>query len=544
MSPRSKNSIDGFIPRRSNDQGNLNSVDGLTKPSQSDSEAGGLALGSDTSSPAPALKRSDVDESLDSLGNQTLTDQDRSGKKVKKPQTRRRKLIKRAILVLLVLVLLIGGFFAVRAWLAAGNIFQGNIFGLFETKALKQDKNGRSNILVLGTSDDDKGHEGAYLTDSIMVVSVDQKNKNAYMISLPRDLQVQYGQACPAGYQGKLNAYYNCVGGAEGDINKDRQALKTTSKFIGDIVGLDIQYGVNVNYTVVRDLVKAVGGSITVKIESRDPRGQMDSNFDWKCGVGDPAVSRAEQLRRCPPNGHFIDFPNGEVKLDAERALYLAQARGDRAPTYGFEQSNFDREKNQQKIIKALREKAMSAGVLTDPGKVLGVLDALGNNLRTTFDSAEIRTVIKIASETDSKNIKSISLIDAEPAVLNEAATPVAGEFNFTGIRALIAKSLSKDPVVREGATIDVYNGSGVSGAAQTEADKLSGEGLTIGTVGNAPTGQYAPVELYMIGDKPSTKAKLEKLLGVSAKTSTPPLQAAAGTDFIVIVGRPPTNGE
>lgn len=544
MSPRSKHSIDGFIPRRSSDQTHLNPIDGQHKPSKPDKEAEELALNSETKSAAPSLRRSDVSESLDSLGNDSLTDQDQSDKKAKKPQTRRRKLIKRGLIVLLVLSVLIGGFFAIRAWLAAGSIFQGNIFGLFETKPLKEDKNGRSNILVLGTSDDDQGHQGAYLTDSIMVVSVDQNNKNAYMISLPRDLQVQYGRACPAGYQGKLNAYYNCVGGAEGNIDKDRKALKATSKFIGDIVGLDIQYGVNVNYTVVRDLVKAVGGNITVKIESRDPRGQMDSNFDWKCKGGNEAASLETMQRNCPPNGHFIDFPNGNVKLDPERALYLAQARGDRAPTYGFEQSNFDREKNQQKIIKALREKAMSAGVLTDPGKVLGVLDALGNNLRTTFDSAEIRTVIKIASETDNKNIKSISLIDSTPPVLDETATPVAGEFNFTAIRSLIAKSLSKDPVVREGAVIDVYNGSGVAGAAQTEADKLSKDGMTIGSVANAPTGQYAPVELYMVQDKLATKAKLEKLLGVSAKTSAPPLQIAQGVDFVVIVGRPPTSGE
>ncbi|QQR51189.1 hypothetical protein IPF89_05585 [Candidatus Saccharibacteria bacterium] len=54
--------------------------------------------------------------------------------------------------------------------------------------------------------------------------------------------------------------------------------------------------------------------------------------------------------KNCPPNGHFIDYPNGPVTLDAEHALYLAQARGD-VENYGFEMSNFDREKNQQKLL-------------------------------------------------------------------------------------------------------------------------------------------------------------------------------------------------
>lgn len=146
----------------------------------------------------------------------------------------------------------------------------------------------------------------------------------------------------------------------------------------------------------MRDVVKALDG-ITVTIESRDPRGQMDSNFDWKCKDGNAYASLATMKKNCPPNGHFIDYPNGPVKLDAEHALYLAQARGDIAPTYGFEQSNFDREKNQQKILVAIKEKAMSGGTLTNLGKVSGLVDALGNNLRTNFDTSEIRTLMSLS---------------------------------------------------------------------------------------------------------------------------------------------------
>lgn len=58
----------------------------------------------------------------------------------------------------------------------------------------------------------------------------------------------------------------------------------------------------------------------------------------------------------------------------------------------GLAQSNFDREKNQQKVIVALREKALSAGTLANPGKVMSLISALGDNLNTNFDT-KLRSV-------------------------------------------------------------------------------------------------------------------------------------------------------
>ena len=114
-----------------------------------------------------------------------------------------------------------------------------------------------------------------------MVISIDQKKKEAAMFSLPRDLWVKYGQACTSGYEGKLNGYFYCSNG-EDSKEAEQQRLKSTEQFIGNIVGLDIQYGVHVNSVVVRDAVVAVGG-IDVEINSKDPRGILDRNFDAQC---------------------------------------------------------------------------------------------------------------------------------------------------------------------------------------------------------------------------------------------------------------------
>lgn len=536
--------MDGFVPRRSNRQVGGSDVTGPKRATsaRSSEQPRKILSASEAESKARPLLRSEIDDSLKDIDSPAQAQKHKRKNPAQK--SNRRKWIKRILILLVVIGVLIAGYVFVKGLIASGNVFKGNILEVFQNQPLKQDDNGRSNILIVGTSEDDPGHEGGLLTDSMMILSIDQNQKNAYMISIPRDLYVKFGQACNSGYAGKINEYYNCVREGEG-VDADRAALTKEAGFVGGIFGLDIQYGVNVNYTVMRELVKAVGGSITVTIESRDPRGQMDSNFDWKCGVGDRKVSRAEVLRRCPPSGHFIDFKNGPVTLDPERALYLAQARGDRAPTYGFEQSNFDREKNQQKIIKALREKAVSAGVLTDFGKVTGIIDALGNNLRSTFETKEFRTLVALAQDIKSENIQSISLIDGDEPVMTtgmvngmSVVRPVAGVYDYSDLRAVLQQKLSSDPVVREAAPIAVYNGSGVAGVAQTEADKLEENNFTVKSVANAPAGTYAHYTIYQIGKgNAGTAKKLKEIFGVTPLTTTPPVTAGPSIKFIVIVG-------
>jgi len=552
---KQNNSLDGFVPRRPGSQlGEHHSKSGAganrfyqpvsphEKVEQPVLKRSGLGI-----------TRSDLDESLKGI------DTDEPSKNVKKrrgdrkgaPKSKLRRIIKWVVIFLIIVALAVGGWIAYKALHASGNVFKGNILNIFQNQPLKQDANGRSNILVLGTSQDDPGHQGANLTDSIMILSIDQKNKNAFMISIPRDLEVHYGQACVSGYSGKINVYYSCAGGDVGNVDADRTALTKTAQFVGSVAGIDIQYGVNVDYTVMRQLVNAVGGSITIDIEgSGGAPGILDQNFDWKCGLGDRKVSHSEQVKRCPPNGHFIDFPNGPATLDAEHALYLAQARGDCVPggygqckaTYGLSRSNFDRELNQQKIIKAIREKALNAGVLTDVSKVTNLIDALGDNLRTTFETSEIQTLVSLAKDIKDSDIQSISLIDGDNPVMTGDAQPTAGRYNFTDLQAFIQKKLSSNPVVREGANVAVYNGSGVSGVAQTAANTLKNDGLTVNDIDTAPEGTYANIELYQIGTgMAATKTKLESIYGVKTKKTASPVTPPAGTNFVVIIGKDPS---
>ena len=539
---KQSSSMDGFVPRRGPTIGG-GARQELSKPVVETRATIGRSsrpIQQTTSARPTGVRRSDIDDSLAQIHDDEAPKQKRGflRRKPKRPRSRKQKILRRVIVGIIVLLLALGAFVAIRAMIASGNVFQGSVFDIFQARPLKMDENGRSNILVFGTSEDDPGHEAAYLTDSILVMSVDQNQKNAYMVSIPRDLIVDYGEACFAGYQGKINALYGCY--SEEGANEPAGAAALKNK-VGEILGLDIQYYAHVNYTVVRDTVNALGG-IEVTIESQDPRGIMDSNFDWKCKAGDARASRATIVKNCPPNGHFIDFPNGKVQLDAERALYLAQARGASAPTYGLERSNFDREVNQQKIIKAIREKAASAGTLADVGKVTGLIDALGNNLRTDFATAEVRTLMQLGQDLPSDSIQSLSLVkEGEELVASgmSGVIPTAGSFEYAEIQAFIDKNLSSDPVTREAANIVVMNGTPTAGLALTESGRLTEAGFTVSNATNAPTTDFEQTIIYRINktDKNGTAAALAKRYGVELVTTDPSFTVDAGVDFVVIIG-------
>ncbi len=533
MAKKNSPSMDGFVPRRSiGGREEVTDESGL-RPSFENSNLSHASDDRDikVSSLAPqndgGLSRRAIDESL----NDIETD-DEHAKRHRHRQINKKKLIKR-IAISVAAILLIGGIIiGVKFLLAGSSVFKGNLLGLVQSQPLKEDANGRSNIVLFGTSEDDEGgnHPGAYLTDSIMVISLDQKNNTAATFSIPRDLWVAYGQACPSGYEGRINALYDCYSNSGNDEAAGTDAMRRVLK---DVTGLEIQYYAHVNYGVVRDVVDAVDG-VDVDIQS-DPvsvGGILDRNFDWKCNY------------QC----YYVKYDNGVHHLDGEHALALARARGDNngQETYGLSRSNYDREINQQKIAVALKEKALTAGTLTNFGKVTGLLDALGKNLRTNFDTAEIRTLMRLGEDIPTDQITRITLVDADPALFtndNVAGASVVrsvdGFNQYGNIAAYLLKRLSNDPVVREQAKIGVYNGTTTAGLAQKTADELEAKNFTVVDVGNADKTSYASTRIYDIskGKKSKTVAKLESIYGVTALKETPPF-AVNGPDIVVVIGK------
>ncbi len=442
--------------------------------------------------------------------------------------SRRKKIIKRVALAVLFVGLLVGGFLGWKVFKNTSKIFNGNVLGFFETTKLRGEEEGRVNILLAGTSEDDGPmHGGADLTDSIMIASIDTKNNTGFTMSIPRDLWVTYGEQCSAGYQGKINVAYQC--GEDVGFNEEgfpAGGMGLLQKIVSENFGITIHYYGKISYTAFKDAVDAVGG-IDVEITSNDPRGIYDPNFQ-----------RHE--------GGPLKLTNGIQTLDGQTALRLARSRNS-AGGYGMARGDFDRTTYQQAMLLALKDKALSAGVITNPAKLSELLDAAGDNIATNFQSSEMRRIHELSQQIKSKNITTIDLASEEVALLTTGSQngqsivrPVAGVTDFSDIQTFLKKMMSTDPMVREDAQIVVLNASGVIGLAQKNADLLANRGLTVAGIGNAQTRETNTIIDMSQGAKSATKSFLEKEFNVASITdaSSVPEASKYQADFIVVLGK------
>ena len=403
----------------------------------------------------------------------------------------------------------------------------GNIFGLLQKEKLKQDSNGRTNFLIFGTSP--KGWDGEDLTDSVIVASVNQETKKAHTISLPRDLWVKHTCTGWLGTtSGKLNETYGCGKFSEGlNISDEKTAetngQKALASTVTEVTGLDIHYVVHANWQVLVQAIDAVGG-IDVKIEV----------WDGSPYMYDVATN--------------IRYKNGEtVHMNGEQALAFSRARGS-AGGYGLSGGNFDRERNQQKIIQATLAKINDSKF--DVSKLLGISTALGNNVQTTFETKELQTLADLAIGMSAGNIKSLPLVNDQDSAQNllttdmvgsaSAVVPVAGLYDYSAIQAYIAKNTISNEIIDENAKVVVLNGTQISGLAAEQKAKLVKENYNIVEIDSAPTQDYKTTKIFAINsEKSATIKKLESKFGVSSSSSLPSefSKYKQSADIVIVLG-------
>jgi LCP family protein required for cell wall assembly len=442
-----------------------------------------------------------------------------------------RRWVKRIFILILIAILGYSGYLAYSAIKATDSIFDGGIFGFLQEQELMRDSNGRTNILIFGTEPED--HDGSNLTDSIIVVSLNQDDSSVYMTSLPRDLYIRHvysdgvtttrGKINEVYYYGRLqNQKRNNFSrlDEEGDDKSGATELKRAAT---TVTGLDIQYYVHLSWDAVRQVTDALGG-IDVKIESDDSR-----------GLYDPATG--------------IKYTQGEVAhLDGEKALALVRSRG-AFGGYGFSSSNFARERNQQAILRGMQQKALESGQLSNPQTVVDLLNALGDTLITDFQTSEVRTLAKVAKNMNPDRIITIPLMDPENNISYVTTGMIdgisyvmatAGRDNFKDIHEYIHEMVFAEGWEKERAIIDVLNGSGVSGLAASKAQNVKGEGFRVGEIGTAPTSDYIGVTIYRVNNKPATAKQLAELYGVEIEdmATTGGVVPSADADFVIIFGR------
>ncbi|MEI6462298.1 MAG: LCP family protein [bacterium] len=223
--------------------------------------------------------------------------------------------------------------------------------------------NGRTNILVVGI--DTRGNNATQNTDTIMMISYDHTDKNAYMISIPRDTYVSFKNYFGNTETTKINAAYYLAGMIRNDQAKAMQGL---AGVVGDITGLKPHYTVLVTLQGFKDAVDTLGG---VKINI--PNDYTDAYP--KVELSQPTQKTCKVVRL---DGEYckISFSKGEQVLNGEMALVYARSRE-------FT-SDYDRARRQQLVINSVKNQVLSTETLTNPQKIMELISTFKDSIKTS----------------------------------------------------------------------------------------------------------------------------------------------------------------
>ncbi len=447
-----------------------------------------------------------------------------------KPKKQKRslgKIFKRVGFGMAILVLATGLYFGVKVYFAGKNILKGGasapaLAKTVDISKLNGEGDGRVNILLLGKGGDN--HPGGQLTDTMLLLSIDPIQKEAAIVSIPRDLYVKI--AGTSSYM-KLNAAYAM--GKENSRSKDpnQQEADGVNKLydtLSPILGIPIHYYVMFDFTAYKNVVDTVGG-VDVHLDNAI----YDPNFDWQYGH------------------NALKLPAGNNHLNGTQALLLGRSRGAHGG-YGVA-TDFDRNSNQRKMLISLKGKIMSAGTYSNPVKVNQIITQLGSHVHTSFGSLEeLKRLQQIMATIPSSNITSLDFVTPPHAFLTtgniagqSVVLPKAGQGNYHELQSFVRNTLKDSFLKQESATVAVYNATSKAGLAASKADDLRSYGYIVTTVANAPDKGITKTVVVDLskGQKKYTKHYLEQRYKTTAVTTIPDAKITPGNvDFVIILGQ------
>jgi len=225
----------------------------------------------------------------------------------------------------------------------------------------------RINVLVLGV--DSGVGRSTFLTDTMIVASLDPVAGTVSLLSFPRDL---VDVPLPGGgrFSGKVNsllAYARrnpaAFPGSSGDGHDVLMAA------MGEMTGLRIDYYAQVNMGGFVAVVDTLGG-----IEVNVARAFCDPSYDEYGFTRGFAISA------------------GLHRLNGNQALAYARVRK------AAGESDLTRQGRQQEVLSGIRDRVVSGGFLNDP---VGFLKAMSRTVETNVPRALVATLVEYARTVD-----------------------------------------------------------------------------------------------------------------------------------------------
>ena len=293
----------------------------------------------------------------------------------------------------------------------------------------------RVNALLIGV-DSGRATIHTFLTDTMIVASLDPVGKTVSMVSVPRDM---VDVPLPDGrtYRGKINGLVSYVNHHPGKFPGAKDGQSVLAAALGQLLGLKIDRWAQVNLPGFVSLVDAVGG-INVSVTD---------SF-------------------CDP--HYTEFgiqgfniTPGRYHFDGEHALAYARIRK------AAGESDFTRAARQQEVIAALRDRVVHGGFLDNPGRFLR---SAGQTVRTNIKPSFIADWIDVASHVGRDDV--YRTVIAHPLV--KPGSDVRGSIQIPDlkkIRAMAARLFTPTGTRPTGFDTMPANGSGATRSASSSSD-------------------------------------------------------------------------
>jgi len=229
--------------------------------------------------------------------------------------------------------------------------------------------NSRTNFLIMGIRGE--GSDSPDLTDTLLVVSYSHPDKQISLVSIPRDLWV-------SSLKTKINAVYHY--GQFKDENGG--GIKLAQSAILETLGLPIHYSAVINFTIFREAIDLVGGiDVSVANTFTDNQFPIEGKENAL-----PVSSRYES----------ITFTAGPNHMDGTTALKFVRSRH----AQGEEGTDIDRDRRQQLVISALKQKVFTIGFLTDRSKLTALYKLLKNRLDTNLTENLYPSLARLAFDS------------------------------------------------------------------------------------------------------------------------------------------------
>jgi len=438
-----------------------------------------------------------------------------------------------ALAVIAGVALLVAGLAVFRVWLAVHMISPraqpADLIALVHAQSdppgslgwkIKHDQ--RINVLLLGYGG--PGHDGPYLTDSMMLLSIRPGTREAIMISLPRDLWVKIPALPQGGYMmGKLNSAY-AIGTDHGDYPNVRSDWKTrtgggdlAAATVSQMTGQPVDYWVGLDFKAFRDVVDALGGI----------------RVDVPTTLDDPFFPAGESTGMM-----HIRIEAGWQQFDGERALEYARSRETT--------SDFDRSRRQQLIMLAVRQRVFSLNAIP---RLLSLLGALEDNVRTNLRPGEMQQLAALAGRIRAQDIRRVAI---DTSNLLRSGYSSNGQYilqpldpTYGALHEYLAMALPDPAALATALPFQLQDGSrrywlpyGIGTPASIMTSLLQAEGWNA-TLGPPAAQRVAQTQILdgSGGRAAATVAWLENYFGgvvttVAAPSSGPSVTVVLGSDF------------